>query len=32
MVVSRVANTVIFVNVDSQYKDTIQKLLKEFDY
>ena len=32
MVVSRVANTVIFVNVDSQYKDAIQKLLKEFDY
>ena len=32
MVVSRIANTVIFVNVDSQYKDTIQKLLKEFDY
>lgn len=32
MVVSRIANTVIFVNVGSQYKDTIQKLLKEFDY
>lgn len=32
MVVSRIDNTVIFVNVDLQYKDTVQKLLKELNY
>ena len=32
MVVSRIDNTVIYVNIDSNYKDTVNSLLKELGY
>ena len=31
-VVSRINNTVIFVNVEDEYRDTIKKVLKETEY
>ena len=32
MVVSRIDNTVIYVNVDNNYKDTVKDILDELGY
>ena len=32
MVVSRIDNTVIYVNVDDNYKDTVKDILDELGY